>query len=87
MKGWCDVETELSLQERAFKVYVELEMEELKNFCLEVSCTSEMNSREASIRLLLELKAYVHKRVDVIKEASGLLTALEAARSKEKVTA
>ena len=81
------METELSLQEQAFKVYVELEMEELKNFCLEVSRTKEMDSREASIHLLLELKAYVIKRVDVIKEASGLFTALEAARSKDKVTA
>ena len=81
------MESELSLQEQAFKVYVELEMEELKNFCIELTRTREMDSKEASIHLLLELKAYVIKRVDVIKEASGLFTALEVARSKEKVAA
>ena len=74
------METELSIQEKAFKAYVDLETEELVNFCREVSNSG--STKEGITQTLLLLKEYVHKRVVVLNEAHALFLAVEAARSK-----
>ena len=74
------MKTEFSVQEKAFKAYVDLETEELVNFCREVSNSGA--NKEGITQTFLLLKEYVHKRVIVLNEAHALFLAVEAARAK-----
>ena len=78
------MESELSIQEKSFKAYIDLETEELTNFCHEIASTQ--SGKEGTMQVLLLLKEYVHKRVEVLNEAHALFLAVEAARSKEAAT-
>ena len=74
------METELSIQEKSFKAYVDLETEELTNFCREIASTQA--DRKGTMQVLMLLKEYVHKRVEVLNEAHALFLAVDAMRSK-----
>ena len=75
------MESELSIQEKSFKAYIDLETEELTNFCREIAGTAK--GKDGTIQVLLLLKEYVSKRVEVLNETHALFLAVEAARNKK----
>lgn len=75
--------SELTLQEQSFRLYIDLEAEELKQLCDELKdANSGQPGPEAFVKTLTALRDYTVKRVAVLKEADALFKATAAARAK-----
>ena len=74
--------TEQSLQERSFRLYIELEAEELRQLCDDLKASNTTVSAEGYLNTLKAIRDFTNKRVAVIKEADALFKATQAAREK-----
>ena len=74
--------TEQSLQEQAFKTYLELEAEELRQLCEELKNSVKSRDPDGYKKSLCAIRDFVNKRVSVIKEADALFKAVQFARER-----
>lgn len=72
--------TEQSLQESAFKLYIDLEAEELRELVQALRDATDAPRRD--IAAVEAIREFVVKRVTVIKEADALMKATASARAK-----
>lgn len=74
--------TEQNLQEQTFKIYLQLEAEELRQLTEELKSSVLEGGLDEYQKLLYVIKDFITKRVSVIKEADALFIAVQAAREK-----
>lgn len=72
--------TEQSLQESAFRLYIDLEAEELRELVQALRDATDAPRR--NIAAVEAIREFVVKRVTVIKEADALMKATASARAK-----
>lgn len=75
------METELSLQEQAFRTYLDLEAEELRQLC-EALKARLGKSNPDYIPAMRDVALFVAKRAAVIREADTVFKAVQAAKER-----